>query len=74
MPKFTKISGVGVGDNAPLLIIAGPCVLENNDEALLIASTLQSICEDAGVGFIFKGSFDKANRTSLKSNRGPGNQ
>jgi 2-dehydro-3-deoxyphosphooctonate aldolase (KDO 8-P synthase) len=72
MPKFTKISGVGVGDNAPLLIIAGPCVLENNDEALLIASTLQSICEDAGVGFIFKGSFDKANRTSLKSNRGPG--
>ena len=72
MSKFTKISGVGVGDNAPLLIIAGPCVLENNDEALLIASTLQSICEDAGVGFIFKGSFDKANRTSLKSNRGPG--
>jgi 2-dehydro-3-deoxyphosphooctonate aldolase (KDO 8-P synthase) len=72
MSKFTKISGVGVGDSAPLLIIAGPCVLENNDEALLIASTLQSICEDAGVGFIFKGSFDKANRTSLKSNRGPG--
>jgi len=72
MSKFTSISGVGIGGDAPLLIIAGPCVLENQEQAILIASTLQNICNDVGVGFIFKGSFDKANRTSLHSNRGPG--
>jgi 2-dehydro-3-deoxyphosphooctonate aldolase (KDO 8-P synthase) len=72
MSKITSISGVGIGGDAPLLIIAGPCVLENQEEAILIASTLQNICNDVGVGFIFKGSFDKANRTSLHSDRGPG--
>ncbi len=72
MSKLTSIKGVGVGNDAPLLIIAGPCVLESKEQALLIASTLQSICIDAGVGFVFKGSFDKANRTSLHSNRGLG--
>jgi len=72
MSKLTSISGVGIGGDAPLLIIAGPCVLENQEQAILIASTLQNICNDVGVGFIFKGSFDKANRTSLHSNRGPG--
>jgi len=72
MSKLTSISGVGIGGDAPLLIIAGPCVLENQEQAILIASTLQNICSDVGVGFIFKGSFDKANRTSLHSNRGPG--
>lgn len=66
------INGVGVGKDSPLLVISGPCVLESKDQALLIATTLQSICVEAGVGFIFKGSFDKANRTSLHSNRGPG--
>ena len=72
MSKISSISGVGIGGDAPLLIIAGPCVLENQEESILIASTLQNICNEAGVGFIFKGSFDKANRTSLHSNRGPG--
>ena len=72
MSKITSITGVGIGGDAPLLIIAGPCVLENQEEAILIASTLQNICNDVGVGFIFKGSFDKANRTSLHSDRGPG--
>ena len=72
MSKITSISGVGIGGDAPLLIIAGPCVLENQEEAIFIASTLQNICNDVGVGFIFKGSFDKANRTSLHSDRGPG--
>ena len=72
MSKFTTINGVGVGGDAPLLIIAGPCVLESKEQAFFIASTLKSICLDYGVGFIFKGSFDKANRTSLHSMRGPG--
>ncbi len=66
------INGVGVGKDSPLLVISGPCVLESKDQALLIATTLQSICVEGGVGFVFKGSFDKANRTSLHSNRGPG--
>jgi len=74
MSKLTSIHGVGVGEDAPLLIISGPCVLESEEQALHIASTLQNICSAVGVGFIFKGSFDKANRTSMHSNRGPGMQ
>ena len=63
---------VQIGGGAPLLIIAGPCVIESKEETLLIAETLQSLCKQSGVGFVFKASFDKANRTSVHSNRGPG--
>ena len=63
---------IQIGGEAPLLIIAGPCVIESKEETLLIAETLQSLCKDSDVGFIFKASFDKANRTSVHSNRGPG--
>lgn len=72
MNRFIDINGVQVGQNAPLLLIAGPCVLETEQEALLIAETLQSHCKEYGIGFVFKASFDKANRTSVHSNRGPG--
>lgn len=72
MKRCIDIHGTQVGQDAPLLIIAGPCVLENEQEALLIAETLQAICKDCGVGFVFKASFDKANRTSVHSQRGPG--
>lgn len=72
MSNCLTIKDVQVGTDAPLLVIAGPCVLESEEQALLIASTLQTICVNAGVGFIFKGSFDKANRTSVLSDRGPG--
>lgn len=55
-----------------LFLIAGPCVLENESLALDIANELRSIVEPRGVPLIFKASFDKANRTSIRSHRGPG--
>jgi 2-dehydro-3-deoxyphosphooctonate aldolase (KDO 8-P synthase) len=61
-----------VGGNNPLLSIAGPDVIEGEDFALRHAEGLKKIADQAGVSFIFKCSFDKANRTSLKSYRGPG--
>lgn len=63
---------VSIGNDQPLTVIAGPCQLEGYDHAMLIADTLSRICADCGVGFVFKGSFDKANRTSLDGARGVG--
>jgi 2-dehydro-3-deoxyphosphooctonate aldolase (KDO 8-P synthase) len=60
------------GQGSPLLVIAGPCVLENYELAAGIAETLRKACEKLGLGFIFKASFDKANRTRLDSYRGIG--
>ena len=57
---------------APLLVIAGPCLLEDDDTNLAIARALREACAEAGFRFVFKGSFDKANRSSIKSSRGPG--
>lgn len=61
-----------VGSGQPLLLIAGPCVLESVDLAMRIADQLVSINERTDVNVVFKASFDKANRTSLGSQRGPG--
>ncbi|MGH7968319.1 MAG: 3-deoxy-8-phosphooctulonate synthase, partial [Limisphaerales bacterium] len=55
-----------------LTLIAGPCVVENRDLCLRIASTLKRACDRLGIFFVFKASFDKANRTSAASFRGPG--
>ncbi len=60
------------GPGQPLMLIAGPCVLQNSAIALEIAATLQRINERNDVNVVFKGSFDKANRTSLSAERGPG--
>ena len=60
------------GDWQKLLLIAGPCVIESNELCLEIAETVLSICERHGVNYIFKASFDKANRTSAGSFRGHG--
>lgn len=60
------------GPGERLLVIAGPCVLETADAAVAIATRLASIAEATGVQLIFKASFDKANRTSITSYRGPG--
>ncbi|MBX3474440.1 MAG: 3-deoxy-8-phosphooctulonate synthase [Planctomycetes bacterium] len=59
-------------DGKKLFVIAGPCVLENADTPCLIAESMRKACADAGLPYIFKASFDKANRTSGKSFRGPG--
>ena len=69
-----KIGDVVVGLDAPLFVIAGPCVIESLNNSLLIAKKLLEISKTTGVGIIFKASFDKANRSSLHSFRGPGLQ
>ena len=64
--------GVSVGGGAPLVFIAGPCVIESEEHAIGMARSLAGICRKAGVPYIFKASFDKANRSSGGSFRGPG--
>ncbi|SMH35224.1 3-deoxy-8-phosphooctulonate synthase [Maritimibacter sp. HL-12] len=66
------IGGVTIGNDMPLVLIAGPCQLEGLDHALAIAEPLKAACAANGLGFIFKGSFDKANRTAAGTPRGPG--
>jgi len=66
------IGALSVGNDAPLTVIAGPCQLESADHALMIASRMQAICAAAGAQFIFKASYDKANRTSVAGQRGLG--
>ena len=71
--KDIKIGNVIFGkDN--LGIIAGPCVIENRDHSLEMSYAIKEVCEDVGIPIVFKSSFDKANRTSIKSFRGPGIQ
>lgn len=60
-----------MGDG-PVVIVAGPCVLESLDLALRVAAQAKEICDDLGLPYVFKSSFDKANRTSINSFRGPG--
>lgn len=59
-------------DGSKLFLIAGPCVIEGYDRTLMIGREIKKICERLGVQYIFKASFDKANRSSYHSFRGPG--
>lgn len=61
-----------IGPQAPMAVIAGPCVLEETTPTLELAASLKAICSSLGLPLVFKGSFDKANRTSVNSPRGPG--
>ncbi len=70
--KTIDINGVQIGNDLRLTVIAGPCQLETSDHARMIAEKMMQVCADAGAGFVFKASYDKANRTSLKGRRGPG--
>lgn len=63
---------VSVGPEHPLLLLAGPCALESGELGWRIAKEMKDICERLGISYVFKASFDKANRTSLDSFRGPG--
>ncbi|MEZ4251350.1 MAG: 3-deoxy-8-phosphooctulonate synthase [Polyangiales bacterium] len=67
-----KIAGHEIGPDRPLFLIAGPCVVESEDLCFEIATTMKGICDRLGVPYVFKASFDKANRTSASSFRGPG--
>jgi 2-dehydro-3-deoxyphosphooctonate aldolase (KDO 8-P synthase) len=72
MMKDVKIGSLCVGNDRPLLIIAGPCQLESLDHAQMIAGAMAEACRAAGAQFVFKASYDKANRTSLTGKRGMG--
>src|SRR5512137_1243946 len=61
-----------LGDGNPLFLIAGPCVIESESHARMMAEQIAKIAADAGVPYIFKASYDKANRSSVNSFRGPG--
>ncbi len=67
-----NIEEIAVGRPAPFLLIAGPCVIEDAESCRAIASFLKEITDKLGIPFIFKASYDKANRTSIDSFRGPG--
>ncbi|MBT8459867.1 MAG: 3-deoxy-8-phosphooctulonate synthase [Boseongicola sp.] len=67
-----KIGTLEVSNNAPFVLISGPCQLEGLDHARMLADTLSKACSDVGIGYVFKASFDKANRTSLGGKRGVG--
>ena len=70
--RHIRIGAVTCGNDLPLTVIAGPCQLESLDHALMIAETMAEACAKAGAGYVFKASYDKANRTSLAGRRGLG--
>jgi len=70
--KEISLGSLRLGGGNPLFLIAGPCVIESEAHARTMAERVAKIASDAGVPYIFKASYDKANRSSLKSFRGPG--
>jgi len=70
--REVAVGALRIGGGRPLAFVAGPCVIEGREHALRHAEALRAVTERLGVGFVFKSSFDKANRTSLTSFRGPG--
>ena len=70
--KEIKIGDVRAGASHPLIFIAGPCAIENESHCMMMAERLNDIFSSRGLSWIFKSSYDKANRTSIKSFRGPG--
>ena len=70
--SIVKVGGVGFGNRLPIALIAGPCQMESREHAFDMAGALKEICARLGIGLVYKTSFDKANRTSLKGKRGIG--
>ncbi len=70
--RIVKVAQIQIGGGAPLTVIAGPCVIESREAALRHAGALKEIADRVGVPYIFKSSYDKANRSSVNSFRGPG--
>ncbi|HXK98960.1 MAG TPA: 3-deoxy-8-phosphooctulonate synthase [Acetomicrobium sp.] len=71
MVKKVKVGDITIGEGR-FVLVAGPCVLESLELALEVAAEVKNMCDDLGLAYIFKSSFDKANRTSIHSFRGPG--
>src|SRR3989304_1732623 len=72
MTRIVEVAGIKIGGGNRLALIAGPCGIEGEDHPLRLAERLQEICVKVGIPLILKSSYDKANRTSLQSFRGPG--
>jgi 2-dehydro-3-deoxyphosphooctonate aldolase (KDO 8-P synthase) len=72
MSRMVRVGKLKIGEAQPLAVIAGPCVIESESHALKMAGRLAAAARELGVSYIFKASYDKANRTSLDSYRGPG--
>ncbi|MEN6520939.1 MAG: 3-deoxy-8-phosphooctulonate synthase [Armatimonadota bacterium] len=72
MTRVVKVGNVNIGGGRPFALIAGPCVIESADLCLEVAQTVNVIAKELGIPYIFKASFDKANRTSVNSARGLG--
>ena len=72
MTKVVNVNGVKFGGNNPLALIAGPCVIESREGCMAIADKLVKMAKRLNVPLVFKASYDKANRTSIKAYRGPG--
>ncbi len=65
-----NLQNFSISNNLPFILIAGPCVLEDEKKSVIIAEEINNICNELKINFIFKSSFDKANRSSIKSQRG----
>src|SRR6202158_3221588 len=72
MTREIALGSLRLGGGNPLFLIAGPCVIESEAHARMMAEKIAKIAADVGVPYIFKASYDKANRSSLKAYRGPG--
>jgi 2-dehydro-3-deoxyphosphooctonate aldolase (KDO 8-P synthase) len=72
MTKTVNVKGVKFGGRNPLALIAGPCVIESRDDCMALADKLVKLARRQNIPFVFKASYDKANRTSINSYRGPG--
>jgi 2-dehydro-3-deoxyphosphooctonate aldolase (KDO 8-P synthase) len=70
--KIITTNNISIGNHLPLVLIAGPCQIESQDHALEMAGKIAEISNQIGIGFIYKSSFDKANRTSIQGKRGIG--
>ncbi len=67
-----SIKNINIANNLPFVLIAGPCQTESLDHSLMIAGKIKEICDDLNIGYIYKSSFDKANRSSFSGQRGAG--
>lgn len=72
MNNIVKVADISIANNLPFVLVAGPCQIETLDHALFIAESIKKITNKLGISFIYKSSFDKANRTSAKAQRGTG--
>lgn len=72
LTRVVEVGGIRIGSGQPLALIGGPCAIENEKHALMTAERLAALAAERGVPFIYKSSYDKANRSSLDGYRGPG--